>query len=281
MTIALSASICALTLVAAGIHSAERRPVMFGDRENWLVMDASTYSVERISYPVANISNVAVSPDASQFVFIAPEPTMRDDALWVWRRGEPKAKILESQGGRYSDPVFDPDGRWIYYSHTASTGQRHMFGTYAQIFRIRPDGSGREQVTNEAGCHFGATFSGTSLAFIHSSCTGNCTLKRMRSPMAPKVIASPAGTIDEVTVSADGQTVVYVVGQPDGILLRTARAGGESKTLAELARRASRLRPAFGASDQEILFQNDGFVWLLRKGQQLALVSITEGGEAK
>jgi Tol biopolymer transport system component len=61
-------------------------------------------------------------------------------------------------------PEFSPDGRWIYFnSEAAAERPGHM-----QIFRIRPDGSGQEQITRDPRVNWFPHFSpdGTMIAYL-------------------------------------------------------------------------------------------------------------------
>jgi TolB protein len=91
-----------------------------------------------------------VSPDNQMLVYVAAED----------RGGNPWGRIniatIPSAGGpdRYltdlpapaDGPEYSPDGRWIYYN----SEQAASMPGHAQIFRMRPDGTGAEQLTFDA-----------------------------------------------------------------------------------------------------------------------------------
>jgi TolB protein len=88
-----------------------------------------------------------VSPDNQTLAYVAAED--RDGDPW----GRLNIATIPSDGGpdryltdlsvRADGPEYSPDGRWIYYnSEQASSRPGH-----AQIFRMRPDGTGAEQPT--------------------------------------------------------------------------------------------------------------------------------------
>jgi hypothetical protein len=271
-------------VISSALALASTRParnsnsrLVFGEQDQWVLFDPVTRAIDRISFPVKRVAAVSISHDAQKFALVAPAVGIDGDALWIWSRGRSGARMLVANGGRYSDPAFAPDDSWIYYSHAPLSGRTHTFGTYAQLFRIRVDGSGSEQVTDENGCHFGARFHRRYLSYIHSSCTGRSSFKRaFGRGSSPKVLVTTTGLIDEALTSEDGRSTLFVINQPDGFLLREVRDEGEPLTIAELPRRTSRLRPAFGVRRGEILYQNDGRIWLLRDGRHEVIASLTE-----
>jgi Tol biopolymer transport system component len=85
-----------------------------------------------------------VSPDESTPAYISVEPEGDDPR---GRRNLPAAggpdSPLTEGPVPYEGPEYSPDGKWIYYnSEEAATRPGH-----AQLFRMRPDGTGREQLT--------------------------------------------------------------------------------------------------------------------------------------
>lgn len=88
-----------------------------------------------------------ISPDGEQLAYVAVEPD-GDDAM-AFRY----LALIPAAGGKdvalsprdipADGPEYSPDGQWIYYnSEAAATHPGH-----AQIFRMRPDGEGIEQLT--------------------------------------------------------------------------------------------------------------------------------------
>jgi TolB protein len=86
-----------------------------------------------------------VSPDNMMLAYLAVEA--RDGNPW----GRLNIATIPSLGGvdRYltdssvpvDGPEYSPDGRWIYYN----SEQASSIPGHAQIFRMRPDGTGAEQ----------------------------------------------------------------------------------------------------------------------------------------
>ena len=88
-----------------------------------------------------------VSPDESTLAYVSvepegDEPRARRNLATVPAAGGPDHQMTEGVNA-YDGPEYSPDGKWLYYnSEEVATTPGH-----AQIFRMRPDGSGREQLT--------------------------------------------------------------------------------------------------------------------------------------
>ena len=88
-----------------------------------------------------------VSPDNQTLAYVAVEnfdgdPWGRVNIATIPSAGGPD-RYLTDLTVRADGPEYSPDGRWIYYnSEQAATIPGH-----AQIFRMRPDGSGGEQLS--------------------------------------------------------------------------------------------------------------------------------------
>jgi Tol biopolymer transport system component len=87
-----------------------------------------------------------VSPDGTTLAHVAVQPVGADtfgrrNLALIPATGGDDVFLSDSTG--FDGPEYSPDGKWIYYnSEEAATQPGH-----AQLFRIRPDGSGREQLT--------------------------------------------------------------------------------------------------------------------------------------
>lgn len=87
-----------------------------------------------------------ISPDGQTLVYVAVEgePPRRINIFTIPAAGGPDTRlsdVAEPNDG----PEFSPDGEWIYFnSERAASRPGH-----AQIFRMRPDGTGVEQLTDD------------------------------------------------------------------------------------------------------------------------------------
>ncbi|WP_328475635.1 hypothetical protein OHA21_19845 [Actinoplanes sp. NBC_00393] len=82
-----------------------------------------------------------VSPDGATLAYVGIEQQRWDAGnLWtIGRSGGPSTR-LTAAGGPDDGPEYSPDGEWIYFNTERFSGN-------AQIARIRPDGTGIEQLT--------------------------------------------------------------------------------------------------------------------------------------
>lgn len=94
-----------------------------------------------------------VSPDGRTLAYVAtqateddPDPRALIRLATIPAEGGPDTYLTGERTGIHVDgPEYSPDGRWIYYnSEEAATRPGH-----AQLFRMRPDGSGHEQLTSD------------------------------------------------------------------------------------------------------------------------------------
>lgn len=98
------------------------------------------------------------TPAPSDVVIVDPRSDVPGSIVYakggfIWLQSGSDARRLTS-GGRDSMPTWAPDGSWIYYVETragrgyypAAGAPRHYDLTYPVVVRIRPDGSGREEV---------------------------------------------------------------------------------------------------------------------------------------
>jgi TolB protein len=79
------------------------------------------------------------SPDGKNVAFVG----MRDDKFYniytISIQGGVEKQLTENKGWHYDGPEYSPDGKYIYYNGSES-------GTM-QIWRMKPDGSSKEQLT--------------------------------------------------------------------------------------------------------------------------------------
>ena len=79
------------------------------------------------------------SPDMKQIVYLKNNPTTDDVYVLNLSNFLPE-NISRTSSVEHGWPMFSPDGKWIYYSSMEK-------GTYS-IYRIRPNGTGKEQLTH-------------------------------------------------------------------------------------------------------------------------------------
>ena len=263
-------------IAAAAVLSALLAPIAFGEGGHWLILDRGTHRVRHLELPAKEVDDVALSADGKTVAFIAPHENAAH-ALFVWRTGEKQATLVESSGGQFAGLAIGPDG-FIYYSHSPVLVGNHTKETFAQIFRIRPDGSQREQITDENGCHVATSFAHGKLTYIHTDCRTHGDFTRVAEPEQPEVLVTVASGASEAQVSPDGTSVLFAVHRPEyNGIVETRRAGAQHE-LVKLSGHMKQARPAYGRSKHEVLFQDDQTVWVLKGGNRTAIAKLTEEG---
>lgn len=117
--------------------------------------------------------------------------------------GKNERALLSTAGLEYS-PSYSADGQWIIF-----TGDRNG---QADLYRVHPDGTGLEQLTNDPAFDDQATLSpdGKTLAFVSSrqGGTANIWLMDLRSKKMTNLTASQSGNFRPAW-SPDGQWIAF------------------------------------------------------------------------
>lgn len=274
MTLIAALIIAALEALGLGAPTPATRYVVFGSRgPQWLLLDVTSRRVERIRLPAEEIEGLAVSADGMRFAYTKRSADNKP-GIWFWQRGDAAPRLIESGAGQYSDPALAPDG-WIYFSRSPVNGRSHMFGTYAQVFRIRADGTGLEQITDENGCHFGVSFTRRGrLQYIHSSCTAQSWIERVGRATKPEILVAVAGSLAEAVASPDGRSVLFVSDEPDSFVVKEATRKRPPRFLFAIDRGMKRARVAYGRDVNEILYQQGGKIWSFDRGVRTQIAAM-------
>jgi Tol biopolymer transport system component len=176
--------------------------------------DGHLYCVSLTGGDVRRISNVhpedehymywlhGISPDESTLCYVSTQPLpdhpRARNLATIPAAGGPDNQLTEGPN-EYDGPEYSRDGQWIYYnSEEAATVPGH-----AQIFRMRPDGSSREQLTFDDRVNWFPHFTPDGTEFVYIS-------------YAPGTISHPADVDIELRMMpADGgepRTVVTLFG---------------------------------------------------------------------
>jgi TolB protein len=153
----------------------------------------------------------------------------REGDIYVVRDAHAIPERISDINAEESDPSWSPDGEWIAYI-------RRTPGTPIQnLWVMRPDGSGKRPLTNEAGRAFTPSWSpdGTRIAFsmsregeVFELYTIGLDGKGLRS------VVPTAGDNFEPSWSPDGTKIAY---QEDGAIFTVELGGGEVEKLTDNA----------------------------------------------
>ena len=108
-------------------------------------------ALERLTSDPAYDDQAAFSPDAKQLVFVSTR-SGGHPLLWTLDLATRRARPLTSGTGGDFRPSWSPDGRWIAFSSVRGNGFPFSHGRWerlqlADIYVIRPDGSGLKKIT--------------------------------------------------------------------------------------------------------------------------------------
>ncbi len=118
-------------------------------------VDANGANLVQLTSDPAYDDQAAFSPDSKQLVFVSTRNGGYAD-LWTLDLATRRAKALTSGPGGDYRPAWSPDGKWIAFSSGRGIIPPFSEGRWerqqlAEIYLIRPDGSGMKKVTNTGG----------------------------------------------------------------------------------------------------------------------------------
>jgi Tol biopolymer transport system component len=107
--------------------------------------------IERLTDNPAYDDQASFSPESNQIVFVTTRSGGTAD-LWTLNLRTLKAKALTSGPGGDFRPVWSPDGKWIAFSSDRGSTLPPARGRWehlqiADVYLIRPDGSGLKRIT--------------------------------------------------------------------------------------------------------------------------------------
>ena len=112
--------------------------------------------LEKLTDSPAYDDQAAFSPDGRQLVFVTTRAAGTAD-LWTMDLQTRRAKALTSGAGGDFRPAWSPDGRWIAFSSDRRSNLPFARGRWeplqlAELYVIRPDGSGLARLTDGNFC---------------------------------------------------------------------------------------------------------------------------------
>jgi hypothetical protein len=275
------------TLVAAKNPWLEPRTLVFGNDRDWVLVNARTYSAQRIHVPRDRTANtLTATADGKRVVFSSFDDQAHNVLLFSYEVQAPNdVRRIGDVRGYHSDPAITPDGTWVYFAHHPNAGGppgQHGEKAYAQIYRAHLDGTGLEAMTNEPGCHFAPNATGRTAAsvfFIHTTCSVERYLVRMdeRNRSFEQVSTVLPMGLDEPYQSPDGKHLLYtVIGVSTLEVDELATDTSKSIKVASFSRSETRAHPQYGSRRAEVLYQSLNEILLLNGGVSKRFMSFLE-----
>ncbi|MCJ1675564.1 MULTISPECIES: PD40 domain-containing protein [unclassified Rathayibacter] len=140
-----------------------------------------------------------VSPDESTLAYVSvepegDEPRARRNLALIPAAGGPDVQLTEGVND-FDGPEFSPDGTWLYYnSEEAAEVKGH-----SQIFRMRLNGTGREQLTFDERVNWFPHLSPDGSRFIYISYASGTISHPADVEVQLRIL--PAGGGDPITVT--------------------------------------------------------------------------------
>jgi hypothetical protein len=252
------------------------RFVAFGEGADWVLVNVATKAVEKLALPAA-AADVALSPDNKLVAFVGDGAGGKAILLWD-RRGNAPALQVSNGLGYVGEPAFSAAGDELYFSGNVESGApgAHMGKSYAQIFRARAPDWKQEPVTQGRGCHFAPVPSARGWVWFHTWCMGEKWLELKEKESKPEVRLPPAeADYREVAASPDGKRLLIASHGMTSVRFDEALVGEwKLKLRHERTRSQPMAHPAWGANAGEILFEDDGTIWLQDAHGERALANI-------
>lgn len=248
--------------------SAGAEHMVFGDSgRGWFVFDSATGEARPLAVPSGrSIAGIDISSDGKMVAFTAYDPQAQNTLLFSLNEATRKVERIGNDRGFHSNPRFSPDGRWVYFAHNPEAmgppGQ-HGMKAFAQIYRVRTDGTSLEQLTSGRGCHFAPAVSRRlTPLFIHSNCSTERLIK-MKSGSDEKRWATEDMAFEETEIDESGEIgFVTAAGRSDTAILKVTSRGGTAELLCRVPRdgiATHRLR--FDERQNALFYQARGEVW--------------------
>jgi hypothetical protein len=280
---ALAATLCA-SAQGADPWRGERTLVFGEGRLGWLAVSLPELTARPLRVPGFDPDGVALAPDGKSLVLTALDPSHEFSSVYRWSVGqtEPPTRIGDTRGYAV-DPVVSADGQWAYFAHSPFKRGRpgaHSGMAYLELYRVHLDGSGFEQLTSSAGCHVQPLAALERLFFVHVNCGHRGQHLEEWGGANDERRTLPGEMSAEPDVSPDGKRVLVAASHLHGLMWERWRLGLSPVKEAErsVEKPALHLRPRFGRSATELLYQSERGVVLETDGATTLLSEFPGGG---
>ncbi|WNG48196.1 hypothetical protein F0U60_31720 [Archangium minus] len=260
------------------------RHAVFGQELVWTIVDVHSRDLRRVRFaPEFNPTSVAITPDGQWLVFTSYDPSVQNTLLFKWD-GLPTSKPMRigDERGYHAEVAVSHDGKKAYFAHHPLAGGppgQHEMKASAQLYEVGLDGSNLRALTSGQGCHIGPTSPHAGrLFFVHTPCDGRRFLSVVELSSG-KVVDHPVSEwrVGEVSLSPDGRRLLLTsTGSDRTRIIEMDVSSRKASVLLEVEHDSSTLKPQYGIDSTQILFQNQGAIWLVQGGRTTKLASLQE-----
>jgi hypothetical protein len=262
------------------------RHALFGQGRDWLLLEVHSHQVRRLHLPPGiEPTSMATTPDGQWLVFTALALEEGHTLLFKWNGQAGSAPVsIGAKQGFHAEVTVSLDGRKAFFSHHPLAGGgppgQHAAKANAQLYEVSLDGSGLRALTARRGCHVSpAAPAGNTLFFVYTPCDGTRFLSAL--DLNSRAVAQVAewGYVGETHLAPDGQSLLIASRTLESLTVyevevRTRQAAARlSYTHDSLSS-----RPQYGATRQQLLYQNEGAIWLFESGTSRRLASLLGEG---
>jgi hypothetical protein len=163
--------VLSLTLWLPALGAESLRPFVWNVGNRFVEIDRSGRIVGEIKLPngvhAEDVVRLEASADRSELYFLWRKP----EGIGLWASGKLGVKPLHVEGGDHFELTLDEEQQVVYFSAYPHRHEQMTWAgpeSYAQVYRIRLDGSGLVQLTNEVGCHMKSAPFGKGFIVLHS-----------------------------------------------------------------------------------------------------------------
>lgn len=264
-----------MTAMVAAVLAASVGPVAFPAPGGFLILSRSGELLHKVT-TLGGLApeSLAVSPTNSKlYVFTAKREGQPQAAMYKYEEGAAEAHILGRGVGFHAQPSFTNDGQWVFFIHhpTKDGGPPGMHATreYGQLWRIRIDGSGLEQMTKTKGCKlYPDARDSTHVVFTHADCGDQSGVEQFEDGRTRVVTDTSAARAHLPRRSPDGSEFALARLQGDNIVLELCPKARVCTRLAVLPR---------SAEPTSLEWLGDGKALVVALGPSLLKVDVPTG----
>jgi hypothetical protein len=267
---------------ATGVGAGARH-ALFGQGREWLLLEVYSHQVRRVRFPPGfEPTSISATSDGQWLVFTAFVPQADNTLLFKWDGREGSSPVsIGGERGYHAEVTVSLEGRKAYFSHHPLAGGppgQHAAKANAQLYEVSLDGSGLRALTVGRGCHISpAAPAGNLLFFVYTPCDGTRFLSVLELASRRVTRVAEWGYIGETHLAPDGRHLLVASRTADSLTVYEVDVSTwEAVERLRYAHDSPSSRPQYGASRQQILFQNQGALWLFESGQTRRLLTLTE-----